>query len=197
MTTFTNTTGLQILEFISRQKMNYGRNNLSKMICHEWKEVSIQQVKDLFSQLIELSYLREMEVGMGFSMIVLSLTEKGQEAIKNKEEINLDFQRFYSATFKPATDIGIIDKAILEEYFHIKQELIKLQKREEELKATIKSAMVEKQANELHNEFMDIYCKKTERVTYPKEKIEKYVPEDILSKIRTVNENIILITKLK
>ena len=56
---------------------------------------------------------------------------------------------------------------------------------------------VEKNANELHSEFMDLYCKKAERITYPKEKIERYVPDDILNKIRTVSESIILITKLK
>jgi len=32
MSTFTNQTGLQILEFINSLKINYGKNNLSRMI---------------------------------------------------------------------------------------------------------------------------------------------------------------------
>ena len=197
MSTFTNKTGLQILEFINRQKINYGKDNLSKMVWHEFRGFSIQQANDLLSQLIEKGYLKEMNVGLSFSIIVVSLTENGKEAVKNQDEIILDFQRFYNAPFKPATDIGIVDKDILEEYYNIKRELVELQKREEVLKATIKDAMVENKVNELHSEFLELYCKKAERITYPKEKIEKYVPDDILNKIRTVKESIILITKLK
>ena len=197
MSTFTNKTGLQILEFINNQRINYGKNNLSKMIWHEIKGGSIQQIKDLLSQLIEKEYLKEINIGVYFAMIVIALTEKGKDAINNKEEISLDYQKFYSTTFKPATEIGIVDKEIIEEYYHIKSELVELQKREEELKDAIKNAMVEKNVNELHSEFMDVYCKKSERIMYPKEKIEAYVPEDILKKIRTISESIILTTKLK
>jgi|SRR3989338_2989822 len=197
MSTFTNKTGLQILEFINSQKINYGKNNLSKMVWHEFKGFSIQQAKDLLSQLIEKGYLREMNVGISFSMIVIALTEKGKAAVDNQDEVALDFQRFYSTSFKSAADVGIVDKDTLEEYYNVKRELVELQKREEELKDTIKNAMVGKNANELHTNFMDLYCKKAERVTYPKEKIEKYVPDDILNKIRIVSESIILIAKLK
>ena len=197
MSTFTSRTGLQILEFIHSQTINYGKTNLSKMVWHEFKGFSIQQAKDLLLQLIDKGYLKEMNVGISFSMIVISLTEKGRAAVTNQEEILLDFQRFYTNSFKSAADIGVVDKDTLEEYYNVKRELVELQKREQELKDTIKDAMVEKKVNELHSEFMDLYCKKTERITYPKEKIERYVPDDILRKIRIVNESIILITKFK
>lgn len=197
MSTFTNRTGLQILELINGLKINYGRNNLSRMVWHELKGFSIQQAKDLISQLIEKGYLKEMNVGISFAMWVIALTDKGKEAIDNKENIALDFQRFYNAHFKPATDIGIVDKDTIEEYYSIKRELIELQKREEELKDTIKLAMTEKNTSEIHSDLMDLYCKKVERITYPKEKIEKFVPSNILEKIRTVNEIIVLTTKLK
>ena len=197
MSTFTRRTGWQILEFINSQKLNYGKNNLSRMIWHEFKGFSIQQAKGLLSQLIEKGYLREMNVGTSFPVVVIALTEKGKVAVAHQDEVDFDFQRFYSASFKSATDVGIVDKDTLEEYYHVKRELVELQKREEELKDTIKDAMVRKMVKELHSEFMDLYCKKAERVTYPKEKIEKYVPGYILNKIRTVSESIILITKLK
>lgn len=197
MSTFTNKTGLQILEFISNLRNDYGMNNLSRMVWQEFKEFSIHQSKDLISQLIEKGYLKEMNIGVGFAMFVIALTDKGKEAIINKETIELDFQRFYTTKYKPATDIGIVDKNIIEEYYHIKKELIELQKREEELKETIKHAMTEKKVFEIHSDLMDLYCKKAERVTYPKEKIEKYVPENILEKIKTVNEITVLIAKLK
>ena len=197
MSTFSHMTGLQVLEFIKKQRLSYSKNNLSKIIWREFKGFSIQQTKDILSQLMDKGYLKEINVGISFAMIVIVLTEKGKEAVNSHDEIALDFKRFYNEPFKPAADMGVVDKDTLEEYYSIKRELVELQKVEEELKDTIKSAMREKGVNELHSEFMDLYYKKAERVIYPKEKIEKYVPSDILNKIRTVNESIILITKLK
>ncbi|HIH31589.1 TPA: hypothetical protein HA235_02680 [Candidatus Woesearchaeota archaeon] len=197
MTTFTNKTGLQILEFISNLKINYGKNNLSKIVWHELGEFTIQQAKDLLSQLIEKGYLKEVNVGISFAMVVVALTEKGREAVITKETISLDFQRFYSTTYKPATDVGIVDKDTLEEYYNIKRELMALQKREEELKETIKQAMIEKHADTITNELMDLCLKKIEKITYPKENIERLVPQDLLEKIRTIKEIIVLTTKLK
>ncbi len=196
MSTFTNRTGLQILELINNLKISYGKNNLSKMVWHELNGFSIQQAKDILSQLIEIGYLKEINVGVSFAMVVIVLTDKGKDAIKNREDVLLDFQRFYTA-FKPATDVGVVDNDILKEYYSIKRELIKLEKREEELKETIKFAMTEKNTPEIHSDLMDLYCKKVERITYPKEKIERFVPENILEKIKTVSESIILTTKLK
>src|SRR3989344_8928084 len=192
MSTFTNKTGLEILEFISNLRINYSRTNLSKMVWHEFGEFSILHAKDLLSQLLEKKYLKEIDIGRGFAMIVVELSDKGKEAIQNKETIILDFQRFYTTTYKTAADIGIVDKDIIVEYYNIKKELIELQKREEELKNTIKRAMTENNTPEIHDELMDLYCKKLERITYPKEKVERLVPENILEKIRTRNEVTIL-----
>ena len=197
MATFTKQTGLQILELINNLKINYGKNKLSKMVWHGIQGFSIQQAKDLISQLLEKGYLKEMNVGMSFAIIVIALTDKGKNAVANREEVNLDYQRFYTTTFKPAADMGIVDKDTLEEYYNVKRELIELQKREEELKETIKLAMVEKNASVIHSDFMDLYCKKVERVTYPKENVERYVPSELLEKIRVVKETIFLTAKLK
>ena len=197
MSIFTAKTGLQVLEFIGNLKTNYGKNNLSRMVWHELKGSSIQQSKDVLSQLVEKGYLKEMNVGINFAMMVIALTDKGKNVINSKEEIALDFQRFCTAAFKPATDVGVVDKEVIEEYYHIKRELTELQKREEELKDAIKLAMTEKNTPEIHSDWMDLYCKKVERITYPKEKVEKFVPSSILEKIRTVNETIVLTTKLK
>ncbi|MBU0756515.1 MAG: hypothetical protein KKF44_00490 [Nanoarchaeota archaeon] len=40
------------------------------------------------------------------------MSEKGKEAIKNKEEILLDFHSFYAGEFKPAETVGIINKDV-------------------------------------------------------------------------------------
>lgn len=90
-----------------------------------------------------------------------------------------------------------LNKDVIEEFYNIKKELIGLQKREEELKDTIKKVMVEKNVGELHNDFMDLYCRQTRRILYPKEKIERFVPPVILEKIRTIHESTVLFAKLK
>lgn len=197
MSTFTHKTGLSILEIIARQNTNYGKNTLAKIVWHTMGGFSISQAKDLLSQLIEKGYLQEMNVGIRFAMIVIVLTTKGREAINYKEEITLDFHRFYSDTFKQASDIGIVDKDLLEEYYNIKKELQELTTREEELKETIKVAMTERQADVIQNEYMDIFLKKAQRVTYPKEKIERLCPPNLLEQIRTTNTITILSVKLK
>ncbi len=196
VSTFTNKTGLQVLERIQKLQTSYGKNNLSTMIWNDIPGSTIQQIKDILSMLTEQEYLQEVNVGTRFAMIVLIVTEKGRTAIKNKEEIPLDYQKFYTS-FKPATSIGIINKDIAEEFYETKKKILELQKREEELKTTIKKAMTEKNVGELHYDFMDLYCKRVERILYPKEKIEKFVPQSILQTIRTVQETIVLTTKLK
>jgi len=181
---------------INRQKTNYGKNNISKIIQNKFGDITLQQAKDLISQLVERGYLKETNIGFNFAMIIIELTDKGRGAINKNEAITLDFQRFYE-TFKPASEVGIVDKNIIDEYYKIKCELTILQTREEELKNTIKTTMTEKNVPELRSEFIDFFCKKIERVTYPKEKVEKFVPDDILANIRTVNQTIILTTRLK
>ncbi|GEM_PF-6514775 len=197
MNNLTNKTGLEILELTAGLKTRYGKNNLARMIWRELRGISIQQVKDLLKQLVDKGYLKEVNIGIHFAVIVVELTEKGKEALTNKEEIPIDIQKFYTMTFKPGTDIGVIDLEVIEEFYHIKKELIALQKREEELKETIKKGMTEKNVGEIRNAFMDLYCKNAEKVFYPKEKIERLVPEEILEKIRIINKSIVLIAKLK
>lgn len=197
MNTHPDHIGLRILRLINGLKINYGRYNLAKMTARETREVSFQQAKGLILQLIEKGCLKEMNVGAGFPMIVLALTDKGREAIEKEEAPSLDFQRDRIATFQQASDIGIIDRTILEEFYNVKKELIKLGKREEELKNTIKKTMIEKNVSEINSERMDIYCKTVDRVTYPKEKIERFVPQEIIEKIKTLNKSVILQTRFK
>jgi len=86
---------------------------------------------------------------------------------------------------------------VLDEYYKVKLELSKLLKREEELKEQIKKAMTDNQLSNIHTDNMDLFCKRVERVLYPKDKVEELVPEELLEKIRTVKEAIVLVTKLK
>ena len=167
------------------------------MIGRETREVSIPQAKALLSQLIEKGYLKEMNIGIGFPMIVLTLTEKGRESIEKEEAPLLDLPRDHPATFSKASDIGIIDRITLEEFYNVKKELIQLEKREAELKDTIKKTMIEKNASEINSDLIDIYCRTIERITYPKEKIERFVPQEIIEKIKTLNKSVILTTRFK
>lgn len=57
--------------------------------------------------------------------------------------------------------------------------------------------MIEKNASEINSDLIDIYCRTIERITYPKEKIERFVPQEIIEKIKTLNKSVILTTRFK
>jgi len=48
-----------------------------------------------------------------------------------------------------------------------------------------------------NTEKIDLFCRKSERTWYPKDKIEEFVPNDILEKIKSVKEIVYLLTRLK
>ena len=91
----------------------------------------------------------------------------------------------------------MLDPELIDDYYRIKIELNKLIKREEELKERIKTEMIHKGISKYNTEKMDIFCRKFERTSYPKDKIEEFVPNDILEKIRSVKEIVYLLTRLK
>lgn len=99
--------------------------------------------------------------------------------------------------FKSAAEIPVIEPSILHEYYTIKVELEKLLKKEEELKEIIKNTMIANNKKEIITEYMNLFCKKTDRTLYPKQKVEQYVPAEILEKIKTVQQVIILTTRMK
>jgi len=90
-----------------------------------------------------------------------------------------------------------LDPELIDNYYKIKVELNKLLKREKELKESIKTEMITKGISKYNTEKMDIFCRKSERAWYPKDKIEEFVPDDILEKIKSVKEIIYLLTRLK
>ncbi len=90
-----------------------------------------------------------------------------------------------------------LDPELMDEYYETKAALDRLQKRENELKEIIKKEMVKKGISQYDSERMVVFCRKFERVWYPKERIEEFVPEDILGKIRAVKEILQLFTKLR
>ncbi|HIH32417.1 TPA: hypothetical protein HA235_06960 [Candidatus Woesearchaeota archaeon] len=57
--------------------------------------------------------------------------------------------------------------------------------------------MIDRNMKNINTPNMFLSCYKSERITYPKDKIESFVSEDILSKIRVVTELVILQAKLK
>lgn len=197
MVRFNKKLGLKVLSLVAGLSSNYGKARLVNILLANIDEINVQQTKKILFQLLEKGYLIEKNVGSSFPIKVIFLTEKGKSALSNGEEIILDFEEIYSDDFRPAKDVFVVDKNILEEYYFVKKELAELQKKEEELKETIKKAMIEKKASEIESEHMFVFCKKISRINYPKDKIEKYVPESILDKVRTKNETIVLSTKFK
>lgn len=197
MVAINNKIGLNILKLISLLKYNYGKSRLINIILNRIDELSVYQIKEILFQLIEQGYLKEKDVGTNFPINVIILSEKGKEAVNNKKDIILNFENINTTEFKPATDIEVIDKETLNEFYNIKKNIFELQKKEEELKETIKKIMIEKKVSEIQSDNMYVYCKNVKRIIYPKEKIEKLIPEELLNKIRTKSEIIVLSTKLK
>jgi predicted RecB family nuclease len=99
--------------------------------------------------------------------------------------------------FVSASDLPQFDQKLLDEYYYVKLQLVKWEKQEEQLKENIKRLMFDRHIKNINSPNMFLSCHKSERVSYPKNKVEEYVPEEILSKIRTVSELLILQAKLK
>lgn len=92
---------------------------------------------------------------------------------------------------------SVVDQGLIDDYYRIKIELNQLLAKEDELKRRLKAEMIAKGMSKYYSEKMDIFCTKSERRFYPKDKIEEFVPKDILEKIKSVKEIIYLITRLK
>ena len=92
---------------------------------------------------------------------------------------------------------NMLDPKLIDDYYMIKIELNKLLIRENELKERLKTEMINKGISKYNTEKMDIFCRKSERTSYPKDKIEEFVPSDILEKIKSVKEIVYLLTRLK
>jgi hypothetical protein len=99
--------------------------------------------------------------------------------------------------FISASDLPQLDQKMLDEYYYVKLQLSKWEKQEQQLKENIKKLMIDKSIKNINTPNMFLSCHKSERITYPKDKIESYVSEDILSQIRVVTELTILQAKLK
>ena len=207
--------GLTILQLVNNLKTKYGKISLSKILTgNESKYIkrlaieageaygclqafSQEQTANLIQQLLDTHYLQNMSIGTGYEVIIFDLTEKGLEALNQKQPLQLNLPKIYPTDFKQASDIPLIDKEILDEYYQLKLELSKLTKREEELKETIKKTMTDYNCPYIHTQNMDLFCKRVERVLYPKDKVEAFVPQDLLEKIKTLKETIVLSAKLR
>ncbi len=99
--------------------------------------------------------------------------------------------------FVSADELPIIDEEILNKYYMVKKQLSILLKEEDILKEHIKKAMSYSKINHLSIEKMDFFCKTLERISYPKDKVELYVPSEIKDLIRLKKEVVVLVTKEK
>ena len=133
-----------VLELVHRLKTKYGKGTLSKIlkgsknrhIQHVVSEAgegygclglfSLEQVGDLVQQLIDAGYLENLNVGTDYEILVLGLTDKGVEALNQKLPIQLNLPKVYRADFRSGSDVEIIEKEVLDEYYKVKVELAKL-----------------------------------------------------------------------
>lgn len=187
-----------ILSLVNNSKIRYGKVTLSKMFDESGlKQYSQEQIKDLIQQLINQQYLKNSHIGTNFDMVVVDITDKGKEAIENKTKMDIDLPKIYAPEFVTASEIQALDKSIIDEYYKVKLELTKLLKKEDELKQIIKKAMTDNKIQKINTEKIDLFCKKIQRILYPKKKIEEFVPKEIREKIKEIRETIVLTTKLK
>ncbi len=189
---------LTILNLVNNSKTQYGKVTLSKMLYdNKLNLFSQEQIKDLIQQLIDQQYLKSSHIGTDFDMVVVDITDKGKEAVVGRKKIDIDLPKTYAPEFVGASEIQAIDKSIIDEYYEVKLELTKLLKKEEELKNIIKKQMIDNNIPKINTEKMDLFCKKIQRILYPKKKIEEFVPEEIREKIKEIREIIVLSARLK
>ena len=205
--------GLCILDLINSLKTQYGKTTLSKILHGDQSvqrrgldknehyaslhDFSQEQISCIIQELIDKGYLQNLEIGAEFRMIVVGLADKGLEAIESRPQINLNVPKVYTSEFASASDIGILDKGIIDEFYQIKVELSRLLKKEESLKQIIKERMISNSTPKICTDKMDLSCKRVERIHYPKEKIEEFVPKEIIEKIKTTREIIVLSVRLR
>jgi len=153
------------------------------------------QITKIINELITKEYLKLFNIGMGYEIPIIKLTEKGFNAVKNKEPIMLDLPKIYMPQFAPANQI--IESSIIDEFYEIRKKINELQIKEESLKERIKKTMLDNNIPKIVTDKMDIFCRKVERMFYPKDKIEEMLSEEIKATIREVKETIVLSTKIK
>jgi len=204
-----------VLNLVNSLRIQYGKLTLSK-ILHGSESINIrhrnldkseyygclraftqEQISNIIDQLTAKEYLHNLRVGTDYEIIVMGITSKGLDALKKKPEIIINLPKVYAPELKSASDIEVIAKEIIEEYYNVKLQLNNLLKKEETLKEIIKKAMIENDVPKMFTEKMELFCRKVDKVFYPKEKIEEFVPVEILEKIKEVRETIILSAKLK
>ena len=99
--------------------------------------------------------------------------------------------------FKSADEIPIIEEEIIERYYLIKKELSKLEKEEDNLKEIIKKKMSNANLKNIITDKMDLFYNEIERISYPKEMIEKFVSTEIKDQIRLKNKIVVFVGKIK
>ena len=89
------------------------------------------------------------------------------------------------------------NKILFEEYFKVKTEWDKLDKKKNELGIKIKDIMTKNNLPRVSFDKFDAIVWKSKCVNYFKKKVEEIVPEELLDKIRTISERVYLKVKSK
>ncbi len=156
-----------------------------------------EQISGLIEQLIEQGYLRHVFVGISNNIPVLTLTEHGLSALSENREIKLTLPKIYSTDFTDASSALDDDSELLKQYADVKRKLAGLVKEEETLKNKLKELMLGKKLSRIDSPFIELLLKEREVVNYPKEDVEKFVPGEILERIRKIKKIIVLVGRLK
>jgi hypothetical protein len=128
---------------------------------------------------------------------MIELTESSEDfidasSIQSNVSSNISSQNYMSAS-----DMPLVDQKLLDDYYYVKLQLTKWEKEEDALKERIKRLMHDRNIKNINSQNMFLSCHTVERVTYPKNKVEEFIPQELLEKIKTIKECIVLQARLK
>ena len=204
-----------IFTFIISLQVQYGKTTISGILVgnhhatqkKEWLSQSHyfgslspyteENVVSIITQLLEQGYLHLVNVGFDFPMEVIEVTESGKAFLDNPTVLKLNLPPVYSTDFKEATELASagITEEMIREYYKIKRQLDELAQKEENLKAHIKYCMMQHKINRVNDNKVELLLREVERVLYPKAEVERYVPQDLLAKIKKVQKILVLTIK--
>jgi len=90
-----------------------------------------------------------------------------------------------------------INEDLLKRYTDIKIRLKELKEQEGKLREQLLNELTLINKDEYETDYIKIFKRIQKRIFYPKDELEKQIPEDLLSKIRQEKEILYLMSKIK
>lgn len=206
---------LEILRCVASLPMHYGKNTIAGILVGNYKAIqnkrllvdhkyfgylkvyTEENVVVLLKQLIDIGYLKIVNVGFEFPIEVLEITDNGKAFIASPHTLQLVLPQVYSADFKEATELAQagVTEELISEYYRVKRQVEELTKKEDDLKNHIKYCMMQHKVSRVSTNNVELHLREVERVLYPKAEVEHYVPKELLEKIRKVQKCLVLTIK--